>query len=545
MSAQVTITQLPAAGTLTGAESVPIVQNGQTVRTTTGALATAGTLTQSFLTVNTEPSLVNSRALASGTGVQLFNNGSTLQINLNGTSGSLEGAGTGVIVKNSGTTVVARSIAVSGNGITIADGTGISGNPTISLTGNVLALAGVSANGLLKITTAGAVGATSIVGTSNQVTVTNGDGVSGSPTVSLADNPVLPGVASATLPIGTTGNRPGSPVNGMIRYNSSTAGFEGYSGGAWGPLGGGANYTAGTGLNLVSNQFSIADTGVTAASYGLAGSVPTLAVNAQGQITSASNTAIAINGNQITSGTVGVAYGGTNLSTYSVGDLLYASGSTTLSKLTLGTNGYVLSAGASAPAYVAQSTLSVGTATNIAGGTTGAVSYQSAAGTTTFLSLGTTNYVLTAGASAPQYVAQSTLAVGTSTNLAGGANGSLPYQTASGTTTFLAAGTNGYVLTLSGGVPTWAASASSGVTTFSAGTTGLTPNTATSGAITLAGTLAIANGGTNSTATPTAGGAGYGTGTAHAYTAAGTAGQVLLSNGSSAPTWSGVSGGTF
>jgi hypothetical protein len=35
-----------------------------------------------------------------------------------------------------------------------------------------------------------------------------------------------------------------------------------------------------------------------------------------------------------------------------------------------------------------------------------------------------------------------------------------------------------------------------GVTTFSAGTTGLTPSGATSGAVTLAGTLAVANGGT-------------------------------------------------
>jgi hypothetical protein len=59
------------------------------------------------------------------------------------------------------------------------------------------------------------------------------------------------------------------------------------------------------------------------------------------------------------------------------------------------------------------------------------------------------------------------------------------------------------------------------------------------------GTLPIANGGTNSTATPTAGGASYGTGTAFAFTAAGTAGQVLTSNGASAPTWSGISGGTF
>jgi len=57
------------------------------------------------------------------------------------------------------------------------------------------------------------------------------------------------------------------------------------------------------------------------------------------------------------------------------------------------------------------------------------------------------------------------------------------------------------------------------------------------------GVLPIANGGTNSTATATAGGVGYGTGTAHAYTSAGTSGQVLTSNGSGAPTWATPSSG--
>jgi small ligand-binding sensory domain FIST len=52
------------------------------------------------------------------------------------------------------------------------------------------------------------------------------------------------------------------------------------------------------------------------------------------------------------------------LASYATGDLVYASGSTPLAKLTLGTSGYVLTASGSAPAYVAQSTLSVGTATN-------------------------------------------------------------------------------------------------------------------------------------------------------------------------------------
>ena len=57
-------------------------------------------------------------------------------------------------------------------------------------------------------------------------------------------------------------------------------------------------------------------------------------------------------------------------------------------------------------------------------------------------------------------------------------------------------------------------------------------------------TLGIANGGTGGTATPTAGAVAYGTGSAYAFTSAGTAGQVLTSNGASAPTWTTVTATT-
>jgi hypothetical protein len=51
------------------------------------------------------------------------------------------------------------------------------------------------------------------------------------------------------------------------------------------------------------------------------------------------------------------------------------------------------------------------------------------------------------------------------------------------------------------------------------------------------GTLPIARGGTNGTAAPTSGAVAYGTGTAYAFTAAGTSGQLLRSNGAAAPSW--------
>jgi hypothetical protein len=64
--------------------------------------------------------------------------------------------------------------------------------------------------------------------------------------------------------------------------------------------------------------------------------------------------------------------------------------------------------------------------------------------------------------------------------------------------TRLAIGSNGFVLTSDGTTASWAAS-TGGVTSFSAGTTGFTPSTGTTGAITLSGTLAVANGGTGQT----------------------------------------------
>jgi hypothetical protein len=61
-------------------------------------------------------------------------------------------------------------------------------------------------------------------------------------------------------------------------------------------------YAAGTGLNLANLTFSIANTAVTAATYGSDGNVAQLTVNAQGQITNAAN--VAINASSITTGTL-------------------------------------------------------------------------------------------------------------------------------------------------------------------------------------------------------------------------------------------------
>ena len=120
----------------------------------------------------------------------------------------------------------------------------------------------------------------------------------------------------------------------------------------------------------------------------------------------------------------------------------------------------------------------------------------------TFASTGLTPSTATSGA----VTVGGTLATGNGgTNITTYTTGDILYASATNVLSKLASTTAGYVLTAGGvGVaPAWAAS-TGGVTSFSAGTTGLTPNTATTGAITLAGTLAIANGGTGQTTANTA-----------------------------------------
>jgi hypothetical protein len=53
------------------------------------------------------------------------------------------------------------------------------------------------------------------------------------------------GTGSAGIPVGTTGQRDGSPATGYFRYNSTENQFEGYDGSAWGQIGGGAGYFKG------------------------------------------------------------------------------------------------------------------------------------------------------------------------------------------------------------------------------------------------------------------------------------------------------------
>lgn len=412
--ANVTITELPQAGAITGTEAVPIVQNGQTVQTTTAALAGSPVQTQTFLTLNQEPTLANSRRLSAGTGVGLVDGGaqSTLQITLNAASGSLEAASNGLIAKTASNAVTARSITVSGSGLSVTNGSGVSGNPTLALTGLPSSLAGLGGSGFLCLPNNGTVSAATLTGTSGQITVTGGNGTSGNPTFAIATDPALPGNAGAVMPSGSTAQRSGSPVNGTLRYNSDTGLFEGYINSSWNSLASGSGVTSivtGTGLTggpiTSTGTISIANTAVSAGSYTAAN----ITVNAQGQITAASSNSslvtsfsagstgltpsTATTGAVTLAGTLNVANGGTGAATLT--GYVYGNGTSGMTAST--TIPTTALSGTVTNAQLANSSLTIGT-TNIALGATsltlgGLNSVAVTADPTTALQLATKQYV--------------------------------------------------------------------------------------------------------------------------------------------------------
>jgi hypothetical protein len=119
---------------------------------------------------------------------------------------------------------------ITGSGPWVATITGISSTTGINVGQYITAVAGT---GSLFGGSPTSVVVTSVVSaTSITVTVTGGT----TPTAGTITSITTFGYLQ--VPVGTTAQRPWVAATGMIRYNSSTVGFEGYSSGSWSSLGG-------------------------------------------------------------------------------------------------------------------------------------------------------------------------------------------------------------------------------------------------------------------------------------------------------------------
>ncbi len=305
--------------------------------------------------------------------------------------------------------------------------------------------------------------------------------------------------------------------------------------------------------------------------------------------------------NLTSTGTAPVTQGGTGITSATTGDLLYASGTNTWASLSIGTSGKFLKSNGTVPGWASFVASDISNASAI-GLNLLTVASSSAI---TFIRVNADDSVSLLSASAFRTAIGAGTGAGTVTTVSVVTNQGVSGSVATATTTpaitltlgaltgvtsingLVIAANTGVIaigtwnadkigvayggtaadLSVTGGVGQYLKQSSSGaaitVGTIPASDIGsgaaLTRTNDTNVTITLGGTpasallvaisltlgwsglLSIARGGTNSNASPTAGGIAYGDGSAYQFTPAGTTGQIFISNGSSAPSWSSLS----
>jgi len=282
----------------------------------TGVLPVAnggtGSATQNFVDLTTNQSIAGQKTFTDDTTIDASGSGDALAITHSGSGDglSVNHSGSGVAATITGTVNVTGDLSVdnltldgntvsstdtNGNIILDPNGTGnvnlpdltisqpayvdASGNlvsQDLSLTSDVTGIlpeanggtgldASAVTDGQLLIgnTSDNTFDLATITGTTDQVSVTNGNGsitLSTPQDIATTSSPTFAGVTSTgdilmsgtgqiDLPVGTTAQRSGSPNSGMLRFNSETSSFEGYNGSAWGSIGGG-----GGGLDIFYNE---------------------------------------------------------------------------------------------------------------------------------------------------------------------------------------------------------------------------------------------------------------------------------------------------
>lgn len=211
---------------------------GNPTFTLANSLAALQGLGSNGIIARTAVDTLTTRTIASGSTALVITNGDGVAgaptFTLAGDLASIAGFGAsgGIVAHTATNTFTLRAIASSTNNIVVTNGDGIAGAPSLSLALDLAVLSGfVAATGIPSRTAANTWSLRAIAGTANQITVTNGDGVAGAPTISLPAAMTMTGITVT----GGTFNATALQVAGvsavLTSRNITTAGSSGLSGG--------------------------------------------------------------------------------------------------------------------------------------------------------------------------------------------------------------------------------------------------------------------------------------------------------------------------
>jgi len=215
----------------TASMTIPAGTTGSEPAAVNGMIRYDTTLQQFRAVINGVWSTISTTA---GTFLPLSGGSMTGNISMTGGSDILLGAGSditfagGSLIMTSGSGI---NMTAGGN-ITMAPGATVDSRD-VSADGLVMDSINGAGNGIVVKTNSNVFNRRTLTGTTDQITITNGDGVSGNPTFAITTDPVIPGTGAITIPSGTDAQRPGSPVNAMLRQNTDSGLPEYFFGGGW------------------------------------------------------------------------------------------------------------------------------------------------------------------------------------------------------------------------------------------------------------------------------------------------------------------------